>query len=182
MLAAAQRRFVLVLALTAIFVTIPIGSAHALPAFKFSTTTLTFSSTAVGDMSAGMSVVVTNLASSSQTVSSLAGGAPPDADFTGFQTCGGVVLAASASCAFTYALMPLTVGAHSTTTSFSINGQDSGAISLSGTATSPTGVLSGSGGALAFTGFGLHPLVPGGAALAIALGLSLLLLRRRSAA
>jgi hypothetical protein len=31
-------------------------------------------------------------------------------------------LAASASCAFTYALMPLTVGAHSTTTSFSING------------------------------------------------------------
>ena len=89
----------------------------------------------MGDTSAGLSVVVTNVSSSPQTVVLGGGGAPPDSNFTGFQTCGGVTLAAGASCAFTYQFVPQTVGAHSTTTSFSINGQDSGTITLSGTGT-----------------------------------------------
>ncbi|NYI42722.1 hypothetical protein BKA03_002841 [Demequina lutea] len=73
-----------------------------------------------------------------------------------------MTLAAGASCVFTYQFVPQALGAHSATTSFSINGQSSGTISLSGTgtATSGPGSTTGyteSGGALAATGLALSP-------------------------
>jgi hypothetical protein len=104
----------------------------ATPGFSITPTTLAFPTTTLGNTSAGIDVVVTNLASSSQVLS-LAGGAPGDSNFTGVQACAGVTLAAGASCVVTYAFVPQTVGAHFATTSFTVNGQSSGTISLSGT-------------------------------------------------
>jgi LPXTG-motif cell wall-anchored protein len=134
MLATARRRLVLVVALSATFFAVPTGTAHALPLFGFSGTTITFPTTAVGGTSAGVDVEVTNLTSSPLLVT-LAGGAPGDPNFTGVQDCAGTTLAAGASCEVTYAFAPKTVGPHSATTSFTVNGESSGTISLSGTAT-----------------------------------------------
>lgn len=54
MQAAVQRQFLLVLAVSAAFVAVPVDSAHALPVFEFSsTTTLAFPDTVVGETSAG---------------------------------------------------------------------------------------------------------------------------------
>jgi hypothetical protein len=106
------------------------------PVFGIAPTTVNFPDTAVGDTSAGIDVTVTNLASTPQTLSSVAGGAPFDAaNFTGVQNCVGVTLAPGASCAFTYTFTPTTTGPLTTTTNFSINGQASGTITLNGTGT-----------------------------------------------
>jgi len=61
MLAPARRRAALVVAFTAIFLSVPISQAHALPLFGFSGTTIAFPSTAVGGTSAGIAVTVTNV-------------------------------------------------------------------------------------------------------------------------
>ena len=106
------------------------------PTFSITPTTLTFPATVVGDTSAGIDVTVTNLASTPQTLTAVAGGAPIDAaNFTGVQNCATVTLAPGASCAFTYTFTPTTTGPRTTTTSFSINGQTSGTITLTGTGT-----------------------------------------------
>ncbi len=104
--------------------------------FSITPTTLTFPATVVGDTSAGIDVTITNTSGVSQTLTSVAGGAPIDAaNFTGVQNCATVTLAPGASCAFTYTFTPTTTGPRTTTTSFSINGQTSGTITLTGTGT-----------------------------------------------
>ncbi len=111
------------------------------PAFTIAPTTVNFPATAVGDTSAGMDVTITNATSSSRTLTAVAGGAPFDsANFGGFQNCVGVTLAPSASCAFTYTFHPTTTGPLTTTTSFSINGQASGTITLNGIGTPIFGI------------------------------------------
>jgi len=134
MLAPARRRAALVVAFTAIFLSVPISQAHALPLFGFSGTTIAFPSTAVGGTSAGIAVTVTNVSASTQVVA-IAGGAPGDANFGGVTNCSGATLAAGASCTVTYTFTPQTSGPHSASTSFTANGESSGTISLSGTAT-----------------------------------------------
>jgi hypothetical protein len=134
MFASARRRAVLVVAFSAIFLSVPISQAHALPLFGFSSTTIAFPSTAVGGTSAGTAVTVTNVSASAQVVT-LAGGAPGDANFSGVTNCSGATLAAGASCTVTYTFTPQTTGPHSASTSFTVNGESSGTVSLSGTAT-----------------------------------------------
>ncbi len=131
---AARRRLAILVALTVAAFTLPLVPAHALPLFSFSSTSLSFPSTVVGDSSAGIAVVVTNVSGAPQTVA-MAGGAPGDANFSGVQACAGATLAAGASCQVTYAFTPQATGPHSTTTSFTINGESTGTITLSGTAT-----------------------------------------------
>lgn len=134
-MAVRTRRLTLLAAVCAVLWSVPASPAQALPLFSFSSTTLSFPSTAVGDTSAGISVVVTNVSGSSQVLSSVAGGAPGDPNFDGVQNCAGVTLLAGASCAITYTFVPTSSGPHSTTTSFTVNGEASGTISMSGTAT-----------------------------------------------
>ena len=121
-------------ALTAVFLSVPATAAYALPLFSFSSTTLAFPSTAVGGTSAGIPVTVTNVSGVAQTLTA-AGGAPGDANFDGTQDCQGATLPPGGTCSYTYTFMPTSTGPHSATTSFSINGESSGTISLSGTAT-----------------------------------------------
>ncbi|MEZ5630335.1 MAG: IPTL-CTERM sorting domain-containing protein [Burkholderiaceae bacterium] len=107
--------------------------ALALPNFTIAPTTLNFGNVAVGATS-DLVVTVTNVSGVSQTLSSLAGGAPADGvNFGAVQNCAGITLAAGASCVFTYTFHPTSTGAKSTTTSFSVNGESSGTINLSGT-------------------------------------------------
>ncbi len=157
--------------------------------FTIAPTSLTFPATAVGDTSAGQDVVVTNRSSTSQTLT-VAGGAPGDPNFTGVQDCQGVTLAPGASCVFTYAFVPQAVGAHSATTSFTVNGQSSGAITLTGATPSATATptpsasagpatgTSAGGLVLANTGSPVDPLALAGAAITVLLG-TLLVFRRR---
>jgi uncharacterized cupredoxin-like copper-binding protein len=105
-----------------------------IPAFTIAPATVNFPATAVGDSSAGIDVTITNASGANQTLTAVAGGAPFDsANFTGVQNCVGVTLAPGASCAFTYTFTPTTTGPLTTTTNFSINGQASGTITLTGT-------------------------------------------------
>jgi hypothetical protein len=134
MSAAARRRLAVLLALGASWFALPIAPAHAAPLFSFSSTTLAFPTTVVGNTSAGIAVVVTNVSAVSQTLT-LAGGAPGDANFSGVQNCAGATLAPGASCTVTYSFAPQTTGPHSASTNFTINGEPSGTVLLSGTAT-----------------------------------------------
>ncbi len=109
--------------------------------FAIAPTTLNFDDTTVGDVAASIDVTVTNVSADPQTLTSVAGGAPLDpANFGGYQDCAGTTLAPGASCAFTYLFTPTASGPHTTTTNFSINGQDSGVITLNGTALDVLGV------------------------------------------
>jgi hypothetical protein len=108
-------------------------SGTATPEFSITPTTLAFSTTPVGGTSAAMNVVVKNLTSSPQLLTNVAGGAVGDPNFDAVQNCGGATLAAGGTCAFIYTFTPQTAGAHFATTNFSVNGQGSGTISLSGT-------------------------------------------------
>ncbi len=156
--------------------------------FLIAPTTLTFPSTAVGSTSAGQDVVVTNRSSTPQTLT-VSGGAPGDPNFGGVQNCAGVTLAPNASCAFTYTFVPQTAGAHTVTTSFTVNAQASGTITLTGTAptasVTPTPSASASAGGstatLGDTGSSVDLGTGAAAALAVVLGSALVLLRRRSA-
>ena len=106
--------------------------ALALPNFTIAPTTLNFGNVAVGATS-DLVVTVTNVSGASQTLSSLAGGAPADGvNFGAVQNCAGITLAAGASCVFTYTFHPTSTGTKTTTTSFSVNGQSSGTINLNG--------------------------------------------------
>lgn len=127
-------RVALLMSMCALLWGVPVSPAHALPLFSFSATTLAFPSTVVGDTSAGIAVVVTNVSGSAQVLT-VAGGAAGSPEFGAVQDCAGVTLAAGATCSFTYTFAPVTVGAHTATTSFTVNGESSGAVSLSGTAT-----------------------------------------------
>ena len=111
----------------------------------------------------------------------MSGGAPSDPSFTVVQNCEGATLAPNASCAFTYVFAPLTDGAHSATTTFTVNSQSSGTITLTGTASSASPSASPStGGTLADTGSPTDPLSPLVAVITLAMG-ALVLARRRSA-
>jgi hypothetical protein len=149
-------------------------------------TTLTFPTTAVGGTSAGQDVVVTNRSSTPQTLT-VAGGAPGDPNFTSVQNCSGATLAPNASCVVTYLFVPQTAGAHTATTSFTVNDQSSGTITLTGTTPTATATPTPSASAgpstvtLADTGSPLDPWLPAGVVLTMLLGVALLLQRSRLA-
>ena len=112
-------------------------SGTGLYPFSVAPTDLSFPDTAVGETSS-IPVVVTNISGVEQAAISMAGGAAGDPNFSGSQNCQGQTLAAGATCEVTYTFQPLSAGALSASTNFSINGK-SFAITMSGTGVDPAG-------------------------------------------
>jgi len=109
------------------------GNGTTAPILGIAPSTVTFSDTEVGSTSTGIDVTITNVSADSQTLTSVAGGAPLDGvNFGGVQNCVGVTLAPGASCAFTYSFHPTTVGLHSTTTTISITTEAAAAAARAG--------------------------------------------------
>jgi hypothetical protein len=78
-------------------------------AIKFNPSSLTFSATAVGSSSAPQSTTMTNLGSSSITITSIVIGGANPSDYSETNTCGST-LAAGANCAITVTFTPNTTG------------------------------------------------------------------------
>ena len=111
----------------------PVGAASG--DFTVSPTTLSFPATFVGSTSS-RTVTITNGSSTTQTPN-FAGGAPNDpTNFGGSQNCAGVALDPGGTCQFTYTFEPATPGAHTSSTTIGIDG-DNFSISMSGQAEFP---------------------------------------------
>jgi hypothetical protein len=94
------------------------------PAATLSTTSLTFSSTAINASSATQSVTLTNSGTASMTLTGVSISGNNPTSFTQTNTCG-ATLAVSASCAITVTFKPAATGALTATLSFADNAANS---------------------------------------------------------
>jgi hypothetical protein len=99
---------------------------------------LDFGPVGVGTTSETQTVTITNLGDA--TLTDFAGGAPPDTQFSGVQTCGGGV-APGASCQYFFTFSPTAAGAFTTTSHSSTNAGPFD-ITLRGTGAGPEVVVS----------------------------------------